>query len=65
MMRPTFTIRDALTGIGRGSFAAVNGAVERLVGMGIVQPTGPVARERLFTVPAVISLFESAPGGFP
>lgn len=64
MTRPTFTIRDALTGIGRGSFASVNGAVERLVGMGIVQPTGPVARDRLFTVPDVVSLFESAPGGF-
>lgn len=63
--RPTFTIRDALTGIGRGTFASVNGAVERLVGMGIVQPIGTVARDRLFTTPAIVSLFESAPGGCP
>lgn len=61
LCKPTFTINDALTGIGRGTFASVNRAVGQLVAMGILEPAGTGRRDRLFTAPAVISLFEETP----
>lgn len=56
--KPTFTVRDALAGIGRGTFASVNRAVGQLAGMGITEMIGAGTRDRLFTAPAVIALFE-------
>lgn len=58
---PAFTIRDAVAGIGRGTFASVNRAVAQLAGMGIVTAAGARARDRLFVAPDVIALFESSP----
>jgi hypothetical protein len=58
--RPAFTVRDALAGLGRGTFASINGAIARLGDLGIVQPSGLSARDRLFTAPEVIGLFEIA-----
>lgn len=61
--KPTFTVGDALTGIGRGTFASVNRAVGQLAHLGIVRPAGARVRDRLFTAPDVIALFERQPGG--
>lgn len=61
IVQPAFTIRDALAGVGQGTFASVNAAVTRLAALGIVVPAGQAARDRLFTAPAVMALFE-APG---
>ncbi|MFS2012833.1 Fic family protein [Azospirillum sp. CT11-132] len=56
--RPTFTVRDALAGIGRGTFASVNRAVGQLANAGIVEPVGAGQRDRLFTASAIVALFE-------
>ena len=57
--RPAFTVKDALTGIGSGTFASVNTAVGRLAALGIVEPAGAPGRERLFIAPDVIGLFNT------
>jgi len=59
LTRPAFTVRDALAGIGSGTFASVNTAVGRLASLGIVEPAGAPGRERLFIAPDVIGLFDA------
>lgn len=63
--KPTFTIRDAMAGIGRGTFASVNRAVGQLTDMGIVELAGAGTRDRLFTASAVIALFEGPSARLP
>jgi Fic family protein len=59
LTRPAFTVRDALTGIGSGTFASVNTAVGRLAALGIVEPSEAPGRERLFIAPDIIGLFDA------
>lgn len=59
LTRPAFTVKDALAGIGSGTFASVNTAVGRLVALGIVEPVQAPGRERLFIAPDVIGLFDA------
>jgi Fic family protein len=59
LTRPAFTVRDALTGIGAGTFVSMNTAVGRLASLGIVEPAGVPGRERLFIAPDVIGLFDT------
>lgn len=56
--KPTFTIKDAMAGVDRGTFGSVNRAVCQLADMGIVEQAGEGKRDRLFTAAAVIALFE-------
>jgi Fic family protein len=59
LTRPAFTVRDALTGIGSGTFVSMNTAVGRLASLGIVEPAEAPGRERLFMAPDVIGLFDT------
>jgi Fic family protein len=59
LTKPAFTVRDALTGIGSGTFASVNMAVGRLAALGIVEASEAPGRERLFIAPDVIGLFDA------
>jgi Fic family protein len=59
LINPTFTITDARADIGR-TFASVNDAVRRLAELGLVTQTAERGRDRLFSAPAVIDLFERA-----
>lgn len=59
LARPTFTVRDALDVFaGAVTFAAMNSGIKRLEALGIVQEVGPAAKERLFSAPEVIALFD-------
>ncbi|WP_158047589.1 Fic family protein [Skermanella pratensis] len=60
LTRPAFTVRDALAGIGAGTFASMNTAIGRLAALGLIEPANAAGRERLFAAPEVIALFDSA-----
>ncbi len=62
LTKPVFTVNDAVAAVG-GTYPAVNAAVERLVGLGILRPkpaeTGERAkRGRMFEAPEVMAIFE-------
>lgn len=57
--KPTFTVRDALTESGGVvTFQAMNTAIKRLIDLGMVTQLDGGGRDRLFTAPEVIRLFE-------
>lgn len=58
--RPLFTIRDAQAVTG-GTFHALNLAVAKLVGLGLLTLHRASRRERLFAAPDVLALFEPVP----
>ncbi|EWY40642.1 hypothetical protein N825_34605 [Skermanella stibiiresistens SB22] len=60
LTKPMFTVRDALAGIGAGTFASMNTAVGRLEHLGLIEPVEHPGRERLFMAPEVIDLFDTA-----
>ena len=62
--KPTFTIRDVLVGLANSvSFQAVNTAVKRLEGEGMVTQIATLGKDRLFHATEIIDLFE--PLGVP
>lgn len=57
--KPTFTVRDALTqSNGAVTFQAMNTGIRRLIDLGIVTQLEGGGRDRLFTSPEVVRLFE-------
>ena len=60
LTRPAFTVRDALAGLGVGTFASMNTSVGHLEARGIVVPVAVTGRERMFAASEVIALFDSA-----
>jgi hypothetical protein len=62
--KPTFTVHDALARPGGAvTFQAMNTAIKRLIDLGIVTQLEGGSRDRLFTAPEVVGLFE--PMGCP
>lgn len=59
LTKPAFTVRDALAGLGKGTYTSLNTAVRSLAELGIVEAAGAAGRDRLFIAPEVIDLFES------
>jgi len=56
---PRFTVRDALGFAGnRVSFVAMNSAIKRLEGLGIVRQATTAGNERIFSADDVMALFE-------
>ncbi|OIR10054.1 adenosine monophosphate-protein transferase SoFic [mine drainage metagenome] len=57
--RPTFTVRDAMTfSEGAVTFQAMNTGIRRLIDLGIVTQRDGGGRDRLFTAPEVVRLFD-------
>lgn len=55
LSHPVVSVDDVATLVGV-SFQAANVAVQRLVGAGVLEPTGGASRNRLFEAPEVLSL---------